>query len=333
VELQVAVALADVAVADLDDLAGLELLDEVGLVVPKCYAHATRLVADGEVGDPPLRAVVAVERADRVRVEHLPDEVHVGGTEREVLHPIGVEHLHVDLGVLVRLDLVRAHFESAVPLFRAAHDAEHLSDLQLLFGRGCHIVPQCDAHGAGGVRHVDVADAALLGVLVVALERADVADGGHLPEELHVVHAGLDVGDRVGLLVAQLVGDEHGRGLLVGESAHLLHFVLDGCLEFLELDIGVEILVDVLYHSHTRTTSVVESADKRCLCRGLAAESDRLFCGFRGVAVAGRGFVIPVHRSRRYKGVQSGSAPMNLRAPLFPLRAPLLSVRLSGDRS
>jgi len=30
-----------------------------------------------------------------------------------------------------------------------------------------------------------------------------------------------------------------GRGLLVGESAHLLHFVLDGCLEFLELDIGV----------------------------------------------------------------------------------------------
>jgi hypothetical protein len=157
------------------------------------------------------------------------------------------------------------------------------------------------SHGAGGVRHVDVADAALLGVLLVALERADVADGGHLPEELHVVHAGLDVGDRVGLLVAQLVGDEHGRGLLVGESAHLIHLVLDGRLELLELDIGVEILVDVLYHSHTRTTSVVESADKRCLCRGLAAESDRLFCGFRGVAVAGRGFVIPVHQSRRYK--------------------------------
>ena len=46
------------------------------------------------------------------------------------------------------------------------------------------------------------------------------------------------------------MGDEHRGGLLVGETAHLLDFLLDGLAELRLGDLGIEVRVDVRYRTH-----------------------------------------------------------------------------------
>jgi hypothetical protein len=74
VQFQIAVALADVAVDHLDGLAGIDLLGVGGEVVPQRHPDAAGLVADDEVGDPTLVAVVALEGPDGLGVEDAPPD-------------------------------------------------------------------------------------------------------------------------------------------------------------------------------------------------------------------------------------------------------------------
>jgi len=165
--------------------------------------------------------------------------------------------------------LVGADLDAVVAVLRPALHAEHVTDFELVFCALGLLVPQRQPDAAGLVGDVDVHHAAL-GVLVVilALERPHVADAGHLRDELHLVHLRLHVGDAVDLAVLELVGDEHGGRLLVGQSAHLFDLRLDGVPELLEGHVGVEVPVDVLdVVAHNRSSLQTRAAHKRCPCR------------------------------------------------------------------
>ena len=270
VEFEGTVTLADVPVDDLDGLTRRELGRQVGFPVPQRHSDPAGRVAEDQVRDAALRSVVAVERAHGVGAEHAPREIHVREAEREVLDPVGVGRLHVDLRVGCGFGLVDVDFEAVVAVLRAAGHTEGVPRFEPVDRVVGHPVPHRDRGPAGLVGDVDVDDAAVV-VRVVALEGPEVADPHHLREELHVVHPGVDVGDPLNLLVSELVGDQHRRGLLVGEPPHLFDLVLDGGLELLEVDVGVEVLVHVFDHTHPGDTPRDSVPNRKPAVRAVAA--------------------------------------------------------------
>jgi len=174
VEFERAVALAHVAVDDLDGDAGVQLLGAVGPVVPEGDAHAPALVTEREVRHAPLAAVVAVEGPDGVRREDRSEQVHVRLPDRERVDTGVVTDIHVDGRLGVPLDAVGAHLQTVVPLLRAAAHPQHLPGFELLFGGGRVLVPERDADLSRLVGDLDVTHLAVLAL--VTLERTDIVD-------------------------------------------------------------------------------------------------------------------------------------------------------------